>query len=57
MVKITSESSADLNELFDKYGIGVIPLSVNLDGKDYLDGVDIFAQDFFKVYEGKKILP
>lgn len=57
MVKITSESSADLNELFDKYGIGVIPLSVNLDGKDYLDGVDIFPQDIFKAYEEKKILP
>lgn len=57
MVKITSESSADLNELFDKYGIGVIPLSVNLDGKDYLDGVDIFPQDIFRAYEEKKILP
>ena len=57
MVKITSESSADLNELFDKYGIGVIPLSVNLDGKDYLDGVDISPQDIFKAYEEKKILP
>lgn len=57
MVKITSESSADLNEYFEKRNVGVIPLSVSLDGKDYLDGVDIFPQDIFDAYEQKKILP
>lgn len=57
MVKITSDSSADLNELFDERQIPTMPLSVILDGEDHLDGVDIFPQDIFKAYEERKVLP
>lgn len=57
MVRITSDSSADLNELFDERQIPTMPLSVILDGVDHLDGVDIFPQDIFKAYEERKILP
>lgn len=57
MVKITSDSTADLDYLFEKEGIDVMPLSVNLDGNDYLDGVDINPQMIFEKFDEKGILP
>lgn len=57
MVKITSDSPADLNELFEKRNIPVVPLNVILDGVDRQDGVDIFPEDIFRAYDERGVLP
>ncbi|MCI8434488.1 MAG: DegV family protein [Clostridia bacterium] len=57
MVRITTDSTADLGELFAARGIEVMPLIVTLDGNEYLDGVDIQPDDIFRTYNEKKLLP
>ena len=57
MVRITTDSTADLNADFEKYDIGVLPLNVILDGESYLDGVSITPEDIYAKYKEKKILP
>lgn len=57
MVKITTDSTADLNADFEKYDIGVLPLNVILDGESHLDGVSITPDDIYAKYNEKKILP
>ncbi|MBQ7123604.1 MAG: DegV family protein [Oscillospiraceae bacterium] len=57
-IKIISDSTADLpRELIEKYDIEVLPLSVTLGENSYKDGIEICAEDIFKFYEEKKILP
>lgn len=47
-VAITADSTCDLPErLVKKHGITLIPLSVLLDGGEYLDGVNIKPQDIY----------
>ena len=47
-VKITSDSVCDLSpELKEKYGLEIMPLTVMLDGRDHLDGVDIVPDDIY----------
>lgn len=57
MVKISSDSTADLENLFVERDISVMPLSIMLDGENYLDGVDIDAQKIFDSYDQKHVLP
>lgn len=57
MVRITTDSTSDLGPLFAERGIEIMPLIVSLDGKEYLDGVDITPADIFRVYNEKKVLP
>jgi len=45
---VVTDSTADLSpELVEERGISVVPLTVNLDGQSYLDGVDITAAEFY----------
>lgn len=47
-VAIVTDSTSDLlPELARERGITVVPLTVTLDGRDYLDGVDITAAEFY----------
>lgn len=57
MVKVSTDSTADLEQLFEERNINVMPLCIFLDGKDYLDGVSIDAQMIFDSYDEKHILP
>lgn len=57
MVKITSDSTADLEELFEKRNIAVMPLNILLDGICYIDGETIKPQKIFDYYKEKKVLP
>ncbi len=57
MVKISTDSTSDLEHLLEKEDINVIPLVVNMGGTDYYDGENITAQDIFRFYEEKKQLP
>ena len=56
-IRITSDSTCDLGELAQQYGIGILPLQVNLDADSYYDGIDITPQDIFNFVAEKKILP
>ena len=47
MVKITCDSTADLDYLFEKRNIGVLPLAVTLGDNNFYDGVDITPPDIF----------
>ena len=57
-VIIASDSTCDLSpELVEKYQIKILPLSVNLGGKTYSDGVDIDPDFVYKHYEETGELP
>ena len=51
-IKVTSDSTCDLSqELIERYGITITPLTVTVDGKSYLDGVDIDAETMLGLTE------
>ena len=57
-VLIISDSTSDLSpELIEKYGIKIIPLGVNVGGKEYTDGVDINPDMIYENYEKTGQLP
>ena len=57
-VIIASDSTCDLGpELIARYGIQIVPLSVNLGDKIYTDGVDIDPDMIYRHYEEKRELP
>ena len=56
-IRITSDSTCDLNALVETRDIGIMPLQVNLGEKAYRDGVDITPQDIFDYVAATKILP
>lgn len=58
MIKIITDSSADLpEELIKRYDITVVPLTVTIDGRDYLEKVDLTAEEFFTKMFASDILP
>lgn len=49
MVRIITDSSADLpKEFIAKYNISIVPLTILLNGEDYLESIDITSEEFFK---------
>lgn len=55
---ITSDSTSDLSqELIEKIGLKIVPLIVNLEGKEYHDGVDITADGIYASVERTGKLP
>lgn len=56
-IRITSDSTCDLNALVETRSIGIMPLQVNLGDKAYRDGVDITPQDIFDFVEATNTLP
>ena len=58
MIQLVTDSSADLpRELLDRYNIVVVPLTITIDEKDYLEGIDITPQEFFVKMSKSKELP
>lgn len=58
MIKIICDSMSDLPKGFkEEFDIHIVPLSVNVDGVEYLDGVDITSEEFFKLIRNAKELP
>ena len=54
-IRITADSTCDLSpELLRKYDIGIIPLSVIIDGEVFHDGVDVTPRDVFRAAESGK---
>lgn len=57
-IALCANSTCDLSEeLVKKYNIHIMPLHVNLDGKTYLDGVDIQPDEIYAIYHDKGVLP
>ena len=57
-VIIASDSTTDLTrDLIEKYDIRVLPLSVNLGGNTYLDGVDIDPDTIYEHFDKTGELP
>ncbi|PYZ94581.1 fatty acid-binding protein DegV [Salipaludibacillus keqinensis] len=49
-VKIVTDSTLDLTkEEVEELGVTIVPLSVTVDGKSYLDGIDITSSEFSKL--------
>ncbi|MFJ7969823.1 DegV family protein [Psychrobacillus sp. NPDC096389] len=58
MIKIITDSSSDLSrEIIEKYDITVVPLKVNIEGKDYLEGIDLTPKEFFMKLFSSENLP
>ena len=48
-IRIVTDSTCDLPaEVIAQYGIGVVPLYINIAGKSYLDGVDLSREKFYR---------
>ncbi len=46
---VTDSSSQIPDELVDRYGIGVAPITVSVDGTEYHEGIDLDADGFFEL--------
>lgn len=58
MVRIIADSTCDLSEeLKKRYDIGIIPLHIILDEKDYEDGVDITPDEIYEWADANKTTP
>ncbi|HIY93625.1 DegV family protein [Companilactobacillus sp. HBUAS56275] len=57
-VKILTDSSVQLTpEEIEKYNISVVPLTISIDEKTYVDGVDITREKFVEEMDSSKDLP
>jgi DegV family protein with EDD domain len=57
-VAVVTDSTADLPaDLTEPRGIAVVPLTVHMDGKSYLDGVEITAAEFYERMAASSQMP
>ena len=55
---ITSDSTCDLSkEILEQYDIKIVPLYINVDGKEFKDGVDITTSEMYKLVEETNTIP
>lgn len=55
---LSADSTCDLDDdLKERYNINYFPLHINLNGKDYLDNVDITPEQIYQEYYDHKVLP
>ncbi len=48
MIKVVTDSTCDLSQdVVQRLGITVVPMVVNIDGRDLLDGVDLSREQFY----------
>ena len=53
MIALVTDSNAQLSpELTAELGVDVVPLVISIDGKDYAEGVDLGADDFYEMLAG-----
>lgn len=58
MIKIITDSASDISiSEAKKLNVEIIPMKINIDGVEYLDGVDITNKEFFKKLENCKNMP
>lgn len=57
-IHIVTDSTCDLTkEEVEKHGIHIVPLTIQIDGKTFTDGVDLKPQSFLDLMKGSKELP
>ncbi|MDG5470572.1 DegV family protein [Jeotgalibacillus sp. ET6] len=57
-VKIVTDSTVDLKEeIVEKYNITIVPLTLSIDGRSYVDRVEITPQEFLDKMRVSKELP
>jgi DegV family protein with EDD domain len=57
-IALITDSTCDLpQEYLDRYHIQVVPLTIIWDGQEYLDGVDLKAEDFYRRLDGSPTIP
>jgi len=57
-IQIITDAASDITkEEQIKYGIEVLPIKIEADGKEYLSGVDMFSDEFYALLETSKELP
>ena len=56
-IRITSDSTCDLNHLIAERNIGIMPLQVNLGENAFRDGVDITPEKIFAFVAETGTLP
>jgi len=57
-IKVITDSTSDLSrETAVRYGIEIVPLSVQINGQSYLDGVDITPDQFYPMLAEAESLP
>lgn len=55
---LSADSTCDLGEeLKERYRVHFYPFHIILDGRDYQDNIDIRAQDIYKAWREKRVLP
>ena len=58
MLRVFVDSGASIKQdEKEKYDIEIIPLKINIDGKEYLDGVDLNSDQFYKLLETSEGFP
>ena len=56
-IRITSDSTCDLNHLVEERDIGIMSLQVNLGTEAYFDGINITPQQIFDYVAETKVVP
>ena len=55
MIALVTDSNAQLPpELAERYAVEVVPLTVTVDGVEYLEGVDLDADAFYARFQGRR---
>lgn len=50
MIKIMADSTCDLTqEIIKKYNIGIVPLTITINGKEYKENIDMKPDDFYEI--------
>lgn len=57
-IKLICDSLSDIpKDLINKYDIEVVPLTVIFDNKEYIDGIDLSKNDFYKMLRNSENMP
>ncbi len=57
-VKVVTDSTIDIDKkLVEKYGITIVPLSIQIDNRTYIDGIDLKADEFIDKMKVASELP
>lgn len=58
MIRLLVDSSSDFNkDYLEENNIAIAPLKVNIDGTDYLDGVDLERNEFYEILTSTEVFP
>lgn len=57
-MKIVCDSISDINQnIIEKYDVTIVPLSILIDNKEYIDRLDITKEDFYKILRSDSDIP